>query len=546
MATGPARAAVGAVGSGRRRVGVGGRAVVAARLHRGGSAGGGAAIGLGTTRAGVAAAAVGAGGGGASGVAVATIRCPGVGAAAGGARGGGGAAAATPAVSAASAGVALAVRAVAEAVGAASPGAAVGPAPPVGAGARGPATSVGRGAAAASVGRGATAAPVGRGAAAAPVGPRAATAPTGLRASSIVGPVPVGGAAPTIGATGGAGPPVRAPGPGVVRAAVAAVDDVSVSAAPAGSHAGVVHVVVGRVVVVVAVHPGVVDVPVVLVPADPGPPEPVVELAVPHVVAVVGDPGAAVVVGSVVRRRPPVGVGPVEHTPLTVHVVDRVGVVVPVGRAVPVVEAGITDEVEDPVVLVDRVDLGIEVVGVDVEVVLLAPGPEVVGHRVGAPVFIQRDRAVGGCGSRRQQQTTQHGYGGEQGDWKGSVHHGRLPVAQAPDSRPHGGCGPGRNSRVSHLSTGARSRAFDKNPKKTHRFGRIARRVLPDGQASQIPRAVIPSPRRGRSPPCIRPADRLPAPARGVRHDPRRGQVAHCGDHRAAGGRSAPRPERAG
>lgn len=120
-----------------------------------------------------------------------------------------------------------------------------------------------------------------------------------------------------------------------------------------GAPIGVVDVVVAGVAVVVAGHPAMMDAPVGIVEAAPAPPVPVVEGAVPVVVAVVSYPVAGVAVRPVVGRRPPVDMWPIQDTPVTRHVVDRVGVEIPMGVLTVTVERGVADEVVHPVLLID-------------------------------------------------------------------------------------------------------------------------------------------------------------------------------------------------
>ena len=89
------------------------------------------------------------------------------------------------------------------------------------------------------------------------------------------------------------------------------------------------------------------------------------------------------------------GVGPLEDAPVVVDVPDGVGVVVPVHVPLPTVEHGVAHEVDDPVHLVHRIVVRVQVVGVDVDALLLAEALDGLGDRVVAVVLVQRDGAVG-------------------------------------------------------------------------------------------------------------------------------------------------------
>jgi hypothetical protein len=162
-----------------------------------------------------------------------------------------------------------------------------------------------------------------------------------------------------------------------------------------GPATGVVNVVVAGVAAVVVCHPAVMDAPVGVVEAPPAPPVPVVEGPVPIVVAVVTHPAAVVAVGPEVVGGPPVDVRSFQHTPVAGHVMNGVGIVVPVGVAPPAVERSVPYEVVDAVLFVDSVFAQVHRVRVGVEAVSIAPGVVLVGAGMFTPVFPERCCPVG-------------------------------------------------------------------------------------------------------------------------------------------------------
>ena len=94
-------------------------------------------------------------------------------------------------------------------------------------------------------------------------------------------------------------------------------------------------------------------------------------------------------------------VRPLEHTPVLADVPYGVGVEVPVHVPAIAEERGVPHEVDDAVDLVDRIELGIEGVGVDVYAVLVTPTLDRFGNRMAAVVFVQGDGSMGLCGLRR-------------------------------------------------------------------------------------------------------------------------------------------------
>ena len=138
--------------------------------------------------------------------------------------------------------------------------------------------------------------------------------------------------------------------------AVVRVVRVAVPSVIAGSYPSLLDVVMARVVAaVVAQAPGV-TVPEYVVPGSPGPPEHIVIGARPDPVAVMADPNHLLSVVMVVGL-PPVGVGPLENTPMRVDMADRVRVVVPV-LATAAAQVGVADEVKYTGNFVDQVPLG--------------------------------------------------------------------------------------------------------------------------------------------------------------------------------------------
>ena len=116
-----------------------------------------------------------------------------------------------------------------------------------------------------------------------------------------------------------------------------------------------VDVVVAGVAVGVVGYPAIMDAPGGVVEVAPAPPIPVVEAAIPVVVGVVTNPVAVVAVWPVVVRCPPVDMGPLKDTPMARHMVDGVGVVVPMRVASVSVERGVPNEVVHAILFVDGV-----------------------------------------------------------------------------------------------------------------------------------------------------------------------------------------------
>jgi hypothetical protein len=106
-------------------------------------------------------------------------------------------------------------------------------------------------------------------------------------------------------------------------------------------------------------------------------------------------------------RGPPVGVRALEDAPV-VHEAQGVRIVVPVVVVVVIVEVVVAHEVDHTVDLVDRVQIVVEPIGVDVEPVVVAPAVDRMGRRVLTVVVVQ---SVGGVRGRRRRQ--QHGQGDE-------------------------------------------------------------------------------------------------------------------------------------
>jgi hypothetical protein len=158
---------------------------------------------------------------------------------------------------------------------------------------------------------------------------------------------------------------------------------------------GVVNVVVAGVALVMVIHPAVMDAPVGVVEATPAPPVPVVEWTIPVVVAVVADPAALVAVGPKVVGGPPVNVRSFEDTPVAGHVMNGVGIVVPVGVAPSVVERSVPYEVVDAAFFVDSLFAQVHRVLMGVEGVSTTPGVVLVGAGMLTPVLPKRCCLVG-------------------------------------------------------------------------------------------------------------------------------------------------------
>ena len=135
----------------------------------------------------------------------------------------------------------------------------------------------------------------------------------------------------------------------------------------------IVDVGVRGVSVIVVGHPAPMNAPVGCVVGPVAPPVPVVEGAIPIVVGVVADPAVAMPGRSVEGRCPPMDVGTVKDTPVTGHVVNRMGVEVPMGRSASTVELSISNEVIDPAFFVECVLGGVHGVHVLVEPLVFAP-----------------------------------------------------------------------------------------------------------------------------------------------------------------------------
>jgi len=86
----------------------------------------------------------------------------------------------------------------------------------------------------------------------------------------------------------------------------------------------------------------------------------------------------------------------VEHAPV-VDELEGVGVVVPVAVAVVIVQQRVPHEVEDAVDLVDGVLVGVQRVGVHVEVGVVAPPVDRLRDGV-LPVIVVEHDVVRGCG----------------------------------------------------------------------------------------------------------------------------------------------------
>lgn len=155
-----------------------------------------------------------------------------------------------------------------------------------------------------------------------------------------------------------------------------------------------------------------VDTPEWVVPGAPSPPEGVGVGTLPGPVPVVAYPYAVVVVSS--SRLPPVGVGAFENAPVAGNMRDGVWVVVPVVIvAVALVQVGVTNEVEDPFDLVDKILLSVESIAVFMQCILVAPGAQFSGDRVGAKVLVHSERAMRLRRTRAAKQADKQSYSTE-------------------------------------------------------------------------------------------------------------------------------------
>jgi hypothetical protein len=174
---------------------------------------------------------------------------------------------------------------------------------------------------------------------------------------------------------------------------VAAVS--SVSSGVVGSVRRRVDVDVAWMAVMMVSDPAVVNAPMGRVEALPAPPIPIIVGATPVVVAVVARPTSVGMSRSIVVRCPPVDMRPFKDTPMARHVVNGVGVVIPIPIPLATVECGVAYEVIDSVFFVYRVLVEIHPVFVGVQAVASTPAIVFVGGRMLPPVLVECDCLVG-------------------------------------------------------------------------------------------------------------------------------------------------------